>query len=50
MEFYPSGDAITQLRAVREMALRAGHEVFGKKKLPALRCTGERLCELGENS
>jgi len=50
MEFYPGGDAITQLRAVREMALRAGHEVFGKKKLPALTCTGERLCELGKNS
>jgi hydroxypyruvate isomerase len=50
MEFHPSGDAITQLRAAREMALRAGHEVFGKKKLPALTCTGERLCELGENS
>jgi hypothetical protein len=50
MEFYPRGDAITQLRAAREMALRAGHEVFGKKKLPALTCIGERLCELGENS
>ena len=35
MEFHPSGDAISQLRAAREMALRAGHEVFGTKKLPA---------------
>jgi hydroxypyruvate isomerase len=35
MEFHPSGDAITQLRAAREMALRAGHEVSGKKTLPA---------------
>jgi hydroxypyruvate isomerase len=35
MEFHPSGDAITQLRAAREMALRAGHEVFGTRKLPA---------------
>jgi hydroxypyruvate isomerase len=32
MEFHPSGDPVTQLRAAREMALRAGHEVFGKKK------------------
>jgi hydroxypyruvate isomerase len=35
MEFHPSGDAISQLRAAREMAQRAGHEVFGTKKLPA---------------
>jgi hydroxypyruvate isomerase len=35
MEFHPSGDTISQLRAAREMALRAGHEVFGTKKLPA---------------
>jgi hydroxypyruvate isomerase len=35
MEFHPSGDAIMQLRAAREMALRAGDGVFGKKKLSA---------------
>lgn len=33
MEFHPSGDPVTQLRAAREMAVRVGREAFGKKTL-----------------
>jgi hydroxypyruvate isomerase len=35
MEFHPSGDPVAQLRAAREMALRAGREPFEKKTIPA---------------
>jgi hydroxypyruvate isomerase len=35
MEFHPSGDPVTQLRAARDMALRAGSEPLGKKVIPA---------------
>ena len=35
MEFHPSGDPIVQLRAARDMALRAGREAFDKKTIPA---------------
>jgi hydroxypyruvate isomerase len=35
MEFHPSGDPVAQLRAAREMALRAGREAFEKKTIPA---------------
>ncbi len=35
MEFYPSGDPVAQLRAAREMALRAGREGFDKKVVSA---------------
>jgi len=35
MEFHPSGDPVTQLRAAREMALRAGRDALDKKKSPA---------------
>jgi hydroxypyruvate isomerase len=31
MEFHPSGDPVRQLRAARDLALRAGHEAFDKK-------------------
>jgi hydroxypyruvate isomerase len=34
MEFHPSGDPVTQLRAAREMALQSGREVLGKKAIP----------------
>ncbi len=32
MEFHPSGDPVTQLRAARDMALRAGSNAFPKKR------------------
>lgn len=35
MEFHPSGDPVSQLRAARDMALRAGRESLGKKTIPA---------------
>jgi hydroxypyruvate isomerase len=35
MEFHPSGDPVIQLRAAREMALRAGSEPFEKKTILA---------------
>jgi hydroxypyruvate isomerase len=35
MEFHTSGDPVTQLRAARDMALRAGSEPLGKKVIPA---------------
>jgi hydroxypyruvate isomerase len=35
MEFHPSGDPVVQLRAAREMALRAGREALDKKAIPA---------------
>jgi hydroxypyruvate isomerase len=35
MEFHPSGDPVVQLRAAREMALRAGREALDKKTIPA---------------
>jgi hydroxypyruvate isomerase len=34
MEFHPSGDPVTQLRAARDMALQAGREAVAKKPLP----------------
>jgi hydroxypyruvate isomerase len=34
MEFHPSGDPVTQLRAAREMALQSGREGLGKKAIP----------------
>jgi hydroxypyruvate isomerase len=35
MEFHPTGDPVTQLRAAREMALRAGREAIEKSAKPA---------------
>jgi hydroxypyruvate isomerase len=35
MEFHPSGDPVSQLRAARDMALRAGREALAKKTIPA---------------
>jgi len=35
MEFRPSGDPVTQLRAAREMALQAGADALRKKAVPA---------------
>jgi hydroxypyruvate isomerase len=35
MEFHPSGDPVSQLRAAREMALRAGRKSLDKKTIPA---------------
>jgi hydroxypyruvate isomerase len=35
MEFRPSGDPVAQLRAARDMAVRAAHEVTGKKTMAA---------------
>jgi hydroxypyruvate isomerase len=35
MEFHPSGDPVTQLRAARDMALRAGRAALEKKTMPA---------------
>ena len=35
MEFHPSGDPVTQLRAAREMAQRAGSEKPSRKAIPA---------------
>lgn len=34
MEFHPSGDPVMQLRAARDMALKAGREASDKKKFP----------------
>jgi hydroxypyruvate isomerase len=34
MEFHPSGDPVMQLRAAREMALRAGREALSHKTVP----------------
>lgn len=35
MEFHPSGDPVTQLRAARDLALQAGREASDKKTIPA---------------
>jgi hydroxypyruvate isomerase len=35
MEFHPSGDPVVQLRAARDMALRAGRAALSKKIIPA---------------
>lgn len=35
MEFHPSGDPVMQLRAARDMALRAGREALSNKTVPA---------------
>lgn len=35
MEFHPTGDPIAQLRAARDMALRAGGEALSKRVIPA---------------
>ena len=35
MEFHPTGDPIAQLRAARDMALRAGSEALSKRVIPA---------------
>jgi hydroxypyruvate isomerase len=35
MEFHPSGDPVMQLRAARDMALRAGGGALGSKAIPA---------------
>jgi hydroxypyruvate isomerase len=35
MEFHPTGDAVTQLRSARDMALRAGREAVEKSAKPA---------------
>ena len=35
MEFRPSGDPVAQLRAARDMAVRAAHEATGKKTMAA---------------
>jgi hydroxypyruvate isomerase len=35
MEFHPSGDPVMQLRAARDMALRAGSGALGSKAIPA---------------
>jgi len=35
MEFHPSGDPVSHLRAARDMALRTGREAIGKKTIPA---------------
>jgi hydroxypyruvate isomerase len=35
MEFHPSGDPVTQLRAARDMALLAGREASDREKCPA---------------
>jgi hydroxypyruvate isomerase len=35
MEFHPTGDPVTQLRAARDMALRAGREAVGARVIPA---------------
>lgn len=35
MEFHPSGDSVTQLRAARDMALRAGREALNEKAISA---------------
>jgi hydroxypyruvate isomerase len=35
MEFHPTGDPIAQLRAARDMALRAGGEALSRRAIPA---------------
>jgi hydroxypyruvate isomerase len=35
MEFHPTGDPVTQLRAARDMALRSGREAIEKRAKPA---------------